>query len=100
MELRYPITLNNQHLYICTWILQEAGSAFKDFKAYNPFSKQISVGLRVFMPAFGLLGIDFDGFDALQDKQQMDGKPISLSDNSSKQHHFKHTNSTIMKTIL
>ena len=39
-----------------------------NFKKYNPFVLQRSAGfgLRVFMPAFGLLGIDFGhGFDAV-----------------------------------
>jgi outer membrane protein insertion porin family len=46
----------------------EAGSSYDTFKDYNPFVLQRSAGfgLRVFMPAFGLLGIDFaHGFDGL-----------------------------------
>ena len=42
--------------------------ATNNFKDYNQFTLQRSagVGLRVFMPAFGLLGIDFaHGFDAI-----------------------------------
>lgn len=66
MELRYPITLKSSaSIYVLGFL--EAGSAYKDFKSYNPFDLQRSagVGLRVFMPAFGLLGIDFGhGFDA------------------------------------
>ena len=66
LELRYPITLNQSaSIYALTFL--EAGAAFDDFKDYNPFTLQRSagVGLRVFMPAFGLLGIDFGhGFDA------------------------------------
>jgi outer membrane protein insertion porin family len=67
LELRYPITLKSSaSIYALSFV--EAGSAFNDFKTYNPFSLQRSagVGLRVFMPAFGLLGIDFaHGFDAV-----------------------------------
>ena len=67
LELRYPITLNQSaSIYALTFL--EAGAAFDDFKDYNPFTLQRSagVGLRVFMPAFGLLGIDFaHGFDAI-----------------------------------
>ncbi len=67
LELRYPITLKQTaSIYALTFV--EAGSAYKDFKGYNPFTLQRSagVGLRVFMPAFGLLGIDFGhGFDAI-----------------------------------
>ena len=67
LELRYPITLK-QTASIYALTFAEAGSAYKDFKGYNPFALQRSagVGLRVFMPAFGLLGIDFaHGFDAV-----------------------------------
>ncbi len=69
LELRYPITLNQSaSIYALSFL--EAGSAFNDFKLYNPFNLQRSagVGLRIFMPAFGLLGIDFaHGFDAIPD---------------------------------
>lgn len=67
MELRYPITLKSS-ASIYALAFAEAGSSFADFKSYNPFalSRSAGVGLRVFMPAFGLLGIDFGhGFDAL-----------------------------------
>ena len=75
LELRYPITLKpSASIYALTFM--EAGAAFNDFKAYNPFSLQRSagVGLRVFMPAFGLLGIDFaHGFDAVPGQTQKSG---------------------------
>ncbi|OYX85532.1 MAG: outer membrane protein assembly factor BamA [Flavobacteriales bacterium 32-34-25] len=67
MELRYPITLKAAaSIYALAFL--EAGSSFDNFKSYNPFDlkRSAGVGLRVFMPAFGLLGIDFGhGFDAL-----------------------------------
>ncbi len=67
LELRYPITLSGAaSIYGLTFL--EAGAAFADFSTYNPFLVQRSAGfgLRVFMPAFGLLGIDFaHGFDAV-----------------------------------
>jgi outer membrane protein insertion porin family len=66
MELRYPITLKaSASIYALAFL--EAGSAYPSFKSYNPFDLKRSAGggLRVFMPAFGLLGIDFGyGFDA------------------------------------
>ncbi|OXA96228.1 outer membrane protein assembly factor BamA [Flavobacterium hercynium] len=66
MELRYPITLKaSASIYALAFL--EAGSAYPSFKTYNPFDLKRSAGggLRVFMPAFGLLGIDFGyGFDA------------------------------------
>ena len=67
LELRYPLTLKAAaSIYALTFI--EAGASFDTFKEYNPFVMQRSAGfgLRVFMPAFGLLGIDFaHGFDAI-----------------------------------
>lgn len=72
MELRYPITLKaSASIYALAFL--EAGSSFSDFKSYNPFalSRSAGVGLRVFMPAFGLLGIDFaHGFDPVGDNLQ------------------------------
>ncbi len=67
MELRYPITLGAQ-AKIYALGFAEAGASFDEFKDYNPFdlSRSAGFGLRIFMPAFGLLGIDFGhGFDAL-----------------------------------
>ncbi|WP_445452971.1 outer membrane protein assembly factor BamA [Flavobacterium sp. 25HG05S-40] len=67
LELRYPLTLKAAaSIYILSFV--EAGSSYDTFKEYNPFVLQRSAGfgLRVFMPAFGLLGIDFaHGFDAV-----------------------------------
>ncbi len=65
LELRYPITFNpSATIYGLSFL--EAGSAFDNFKDYDPFDLKRSAGfgLRIFMPAFGLLGIDFGyGFD-------------------------------------
>jgi len=67
LELRYPITLKAAaSIYALTFL--EAGSSYDTFKKYNPFVLQRSAGfgIRIFMPAFGLLGIDFaHGFDAV-----------------------------------
>jgi outer membrane protein insertion porin family len=67
LELRYPITLKSAaSIYAISFV--EAGGSFSNFKDYNPFSvkRSAGLGLRIFMPAFGLLGIDFaHGFDSL-----------------------------------
>lgn len=67
LELRYPITLKGAaSIYALTFI--EAGASYRNFQEYNPFQlyRSAGFGLRVFMPAFGLLGIDFGhGFDPL-----------------------------------
>lgn len=75
MELRYPITLKQQ-ASIYTLAFAEAGKSFDSFNNYNPFALKRSAGfgLRVFMPAFGLLGIDFGyGFDPVEGGVQKNG---------------------------
>lgn len=66
-ELRYPLTLKSAaSIYALTFF--EAGAGYNGFKNYNPFQlhRSAGFGLRIFMPAFGLLGIDFGhGFDGL-----------------------------------
>ncbi len=67
LELRYPITLGAQaKIYALAFL--EGGNSYNAFREYNPFDIKRSAGLgvRIFMPAFGLLGIDFGhGFDPL-----------------------------------
>lgn len=67
LELRYPITLKpTASIYALSFL--EGGAAYDDFNTYNPFDLKRSAGLgvRIFMPAFGLLGIDFGyGFDPI-----------------------------------
>ncbi|WP_347922968.1 outer membrane protein assembly factor BamA [Pontimicrobium sp. SW4] len=68
LELRYPITLKSQQAKIYALAFLEAGASYDNFRDYNPFALKRSAGLgiRLFMPAFGLLGIDFGhGFDPL-----------------------------------
>ena len=65
LELRYPLTLKpSASIYALSFL--EAGNSFNNFNDFNPFElkRSAGVGLRIFMPAFGLLGIDFGyGFD-------------------------------------
>jgi len=67
LELRYPITLKaSAKIYALAFM--EGGSAYNSFRDYNPFNlyRSAGLGVRIFMPAFGLLGIDFGhGFDPL-----------------------------------
>ncbi len=75
MELRYPITLKGAaSIYVLSFL--EAGASYDNFAQYNPFALQRSAGfgLRIFMPAFGLLGIDFGhGFDPIPGTVQKSG---------------------------
>ncbi len=65
VELRYPITLKpSASIYGTSYL--ESGRGYQGFRNFNPFNAQRSAGfgVRIFMPAFGLLGIDFAyGFD-------------------------------------
>lgn len=67
LELRYPISLKpNAKIFVLGFL--EGGASYNNFRDYNPFdiNRSAGFGLRIFMPAFGLLGIDFGhGFDAL-----------------------------------
>ena len=64
-ELRYPISLKPAaSIYALSFL--ESGKGYDSFKDFNPFNSKRSggFGIRIFMPAFGLLGIDFGyGFD-------------------------------------
>ncbi|MCF6279870.1 MAG: outer membrane protein assembly factor BamA [Flavobacteriaceae bacterium] len=67
LELRYPVTLKpSASIYLLGFL--EGGNSYNGFDNFNPFELKRSAGLgvRIFMPAFGLLGIDFaHGFDPL-----------------------------------
>ena len=69
IELRYPITLKpSASIYALSFL--ESGQGFESLKNFNPFNAKRSAGMgvRIFMPAFGLLGIDFGyGFDNTND---------------------------------
>jgi len=67
LEVRYSIT-DAPSASIYTLGFLEAGNSYDNFTEYNPFElkRSAGVGVRIFMPAFGLLGIDFaHGFDPL-----------------------------------
>ncbi len=67
VELRYPFTLNPSATVFGIAFL-EAGNAWYAFDEFNPFlvKRSAGVGLRAFLPMFGLLGIDWGyGFDEI-----------------------------------
>jgi outer membrane protein insertion porin family len=60
MELRYPFSTNpNSTIYGLAFF--EAANGWYDFKQYNPFQlrRSVGVGMRFFLPMFGLLGFDY-----------------------------------------
>ena len=75
MELRYPISLE-QNATIWAHAFIEAGNCFSDIREYNPFNlkRSAGVGVRIFLPMFGLLGIDWGwGFDEINGSKQYGG---------------------------
>ena len=74
-ELRYAITLKpTASIYALTFV--EGGNSFQSFEDFKPFvlKRSAGAGIRVFMPAFGLLGIDFGyGFDPVPGSLQKSG---------------------------
>ena len=75
LELRHPITLEGQTKIFALAFL-EGGASYNSFKNYNPFAikRSAGFGIRLFMPAFGLLGIDFGhGFDPLPGLNEKNG---------------------------
>jgi outer membrane protein insertion porin family len=65
MELRFPFTLNpSSTIYALAFV--DGATANIGFKNYNPFDlkRAAGLGIRVFLPMFGLLGVDYGiGFD-------------------------------------
>jgi outer membrane protein insertion porin family len=60
MELRYPVSLNPQAT-IYGLAFAEAGNSWGTFSDFKPFEvrRSAGVGVRIFMPMFGLLGLDW-----------------------------------------
>jgi outer membrane protein insertion porin family len=60
MELRYRISANPQAT-IFVLGFAEAGNAWNKFREFQPFvlKKSAGVGVRLFLPMFGLLGLDY-----------------------------------------
>lgn len=78
-ELRYPISKNPMaSVYFMAFL--EAGNAWTGLKNYNPFDlhRSAGVGARIYLPMFGLLGLDWGyGFD-----------PVPGSTDDKSQFHF------------
>jgi len=81
LELRYPLTLKpSASIYGLAFL--EGGNSYNGFDNFTPFDlkRSAGVGIRIFMPAFGLLGIDFGhGFDEV---------PGAAGEKSGWQTHF------------
>jgi outer membrane protein insertion porin family len=75
LELRYLIT-ENPSAQIFALSFLEAGNNFDTFENYEPFNlkRSAGAGVRIFMPMFGLLGVDFGyGFDPVPGRTDPSG---------------------------
>ena len=75
LEMRYPLSLNPSSTIYAT-AFAEAGNAWGSFQDFNPFEvkRSLGVGVRIFMPMFGLLGVDFGhGYDPLEGSTEKSG---------------------------
>jgi len=75
VELRYPISLNpSSTIYVLAFA--QGGNAWRSLRDFNPFDlkRSAGLGLRVFLPMFGVLGFDYGiGFDKV-------GRNLGFSD--------------------
>lgn len=80
-ELRYPISLNpSATVYGLAFV--EAGNTWQNFRNFNPFDVYRSggVGVRVFLPMFGLLGLDWGyRFDTIPNRPSMQQSQIHFT---------------------
>lgn len=80
MELRYPFLLQPRST-IYGLLFAEAGNGYASWKTFDPFSvkRSLGVGVRVYLPVVGMLGIDWGwGFDP----------PAGSTKRSGSQFHF------------
>ena len=75
LEMRYPLSLDPSATVYAT-AFAEAGHAWDSFDKFNPFEvkRSLGFGIRIFMPMFGLLGVDFGhGYDPLEGATEKSG---------------------------
>jgi len=66
-ELRHPV-IASQSATIFVLAFAEGGNVWNNFDQFNPFNvrRSVGIGARIFLPIFGLLGLDYGyGFDKI-----------------------------------
>ncbi|MFM2386309.1 MAG: hypothetical protein RL660_1066 [Bacteroidota bacterium] len=90
VEARYPFSLNpSSTIYGLAFF--DAANAWSNYRSFNPFklNRDAGVGIRVFLPMFGMLGLDYGmRFDSTPNGQD----PNKLNPDKP----FKNTNVTFM----
>ena len=87
-ELRYPLSLNPSAT-IFGLAFGEAGNSWDNFRDFNPFGvkRSAGVGIRIFLPMFGLMGLDYAwSFDTLDET-----RPSFIPSTQSGQGQFHFT---------
>ncbi len=77
-ELRYPLMMETSTT-IYALAFMEGGNAWTDVKQFNPFDmkKSAGVGVRVFLPMIGMMGLDWAyGFDPVYGSRDYGGSQI------------------------
>jgi outer membrane protein insertion porin family len=81
MELRYPLTLSPAAtIYVLGFA--EAGNTWNNYQEWSPsnLKRSAGVGARIFMPAFGLIGIDWGyGFDEVEGYPNASGSQFTFT---------------------
>lgn len=83
-EIRYPFSLSPTTT-IYGLMFADAGNAWNNFSSFNPtrLNRDVGVGIRLFLPMFGLLGLDYGiGLDRYQFTPNGTGGGTSLKDMS------------------
>jgi len=85
LEIRYPLSLNpSSTIYGLAFV--EAGNSWLDSQGFDPFDlyRSAGVGIRVFLPMFGMLGLDWAyGFDPVPGLPSAAGSHFHFSLNQS-----------------
>jgi outer membrane protein insertion porin family len=85
LELRYPVSLNpSATIYALGFV--EGGNDWLLWNNVNPFQlyRSVGLGIRVFLPMFGLLGLDWGyGLDEVPNAPGANGSQFHFSINSS-----------------
>ena len=80
-ELRHPVIASSSAT-IFMLAFAEGGNTWNNFSQYNAFNvrRSVGVGARIFLPIFGLLGLDYGyGFDAIPGNPSANKGQVSFS---------------------
>ena len=81
LELRHPV-MSSESATVFLLAFAEAGNTWNSFKKFAPFNvrRTVGVGARVYLPIFGMLGIDYGrAFDKIPNMQDNGKQPFTFS---------------------